>query len=513
VLTEPARSLGATFESDGLVDLLVDAAKDQPGALPLLADHMAELWSRMQAREDGVIRIADRSEIVQVSSVLVKRADRFLTDHVADFETIKRLFCLQLAHVPREGEPVRRRASRSNCTESEWLLIEQMSEAEWRLLVTSETDGVPQAEIAHEVLLREWPTLRQWLLQQREFLAWRGETEHARREADLVPKARRAGALLMGRGLEQAESWLAVRAGDIGEAERAYISESLRKRKEQERTLKGLVWAIIITAVAGPLGILYLSQFRAGLIDARIQSMLVQGEIVAAAIAADATVEAGTITVDPERLLELQAGERYGPSDEALSGLEFAINPERIAPVLRRLVTPTNTRARIYDRDGGLILDSRNLYDVLKFDLPPPSQKPSFLERAYVAIRTWLSRGTLPLYHEMGPQERKTYQEVAAALQGLISSMVRINERGEVIVSVSVPVRRFGSVRDAIMLSTTGADIDNMVASERLAIIKFSGIFLLIALVEAWLVVRTMRGVVWRSQRTKVKSPGKIELR
>ena len=75
------------------------------------------------------------------------------------------------------------------------------------------------------------------------------------------------------------------------------------------------------------IGILYLSQFRAGLIDARIQSLLVQGEIIAGAIAASATVETDTITIDPERLLELQAGESYGPSDEALSGLEFPDQP------------------------------------------------------------------------------------------------------------------------------------------------------------------------------------------
>src|SRR6202011_4631604 len=167
-------------------------------------------------------------------------------------------------------------------------------------------------------------------------------------------------------------------------------------------SFSSLTRRIIFLNVTGLLalliGVFYLSQFRAGLIDARVQSLLVQGEIIAGAIAASATVETDTITIDPERLLELQAGESYGPSDEALSGLEFPINPERVAPLLRRLVSPTNTRARIYDRDGGVILDSRNLYDVLRFDLPPPSQKPSFLERAYVAIRTWLSRGTLPLY-------------------------------------------------------------------------------------------------------------------
>jgi two-component system, OmpR family, sensor histidine kinase ChvG len=246
------------------------------------------------------------------------------------------------------------------------------------------------------------------------------------------------------------------------------------------------------------IGVLYLSQFRAGLIDARIQSLLVQGEIIAGAIAASATVETDTITIDPERLLELQAGESYGPSDESLSGLEFPINPERIAPVLRRLVSPTNTRARIYDRDGGLILDSRNLYDVLRFDLPPPTHKPSFLERAYIAVRTWFGRGTLPRYRELGPQNGKSYEEVANALQGFKSSMVRINERAEVIVSVAVPVQRFRAVRGALMLSTQGADIDNMVGAERLAIFKLFLIASGVMVVLSFLLAGTIAGPVRR---------------
>jgi two-component system sensor histidine kinase ChvG len=285
-------------------------------------------------------------------------------------------------------------------------------------------------------------------------------------------------------------------------------------------SFSSLTRRIIFLNVTGLLalliGVFYLSQFRAGLIDARVQSLLVQGEIIAGAIAASATVETDTITIDPERLLELQAGESYGPSDEALSGLEFPINPERVAPLLRRLVSPTNTRARIYDRDGGLILDSRNLYDVLKFDLPPPSQKPSFLERAYVAIRTWLSRGTLPLYHEMGPQNGKNYEEVAKALQGFKSSMVRINERGEVIVSVAVPVQRFRAVRGALMLSTQGSDIDNMVAAERLAIFKLfliaSGVMVVLSFLLAGTIAGPVRRLAESAQLVRRRIRGRVEI-
>ena len=285
-------------------------------------------------------------------------------------------------------------------------------------------------------------------------------------------------------------------------------------------TFSSLTRRIIFLNVTGLLalviGILYLSQFRAGLIDARVQSLLVQGEIIAGAIAASATVETDTITIDPERLLDLQAGESYGPSEEALSGLEFPINPERVAPVLRRLVSPTNTRARIYDRDGVLILDSRNLYDVLRFDLPPPTQKPGYLERAYVAIRTWFSRGTLPLYRELGPQNGKSYGEVGNALQGFKSSMVRINERGEVIVSVAVPVQRFRAVRGALMLSTQGADIDNMVGAERLAIFKVfliaSGVMVVLSFLLAGTIAGPVRRLAESAQLVRRRIRSRVEI-
>ncbi|UFS78842.1 MULTISPECIES: sensor histidine kinase [Tardiphaga] len=247
--------------------------------------------------------------------------------------------------------------------------------------------------------------------------------------------------------------------------------------------------------------ILYLSQFRAGLIDARAQSLLVQAEIIASAIAASATVETNTITIDPDRLLDLKPGETYGVPDE-LSGLDFPINPERVAPVLRRLISPTKTRARIYDRDGVLILDSRSLYgrgDVLRFELPPPTtEKPGFAERTMIAVRTWLNRGDLPLYRELGPENGNGYQEVQQSLDGLKSSMVRINERGEVIVSVAVPVQRFRAVHGSLMLSTQGDDIDQMVTAERLAILKVFAVAAVVMIVLSLLLASTIAGPVRR---------------
>jgi two-component system sensor histidine kinase ChvG len=261
------------------------------------------------------------------------------------------------------------------------------------------------------------------------------------------------------------------------------------------RRIVSLNLAGLVALVAS---ILYLSQFRAGLIDARAQSLLVQAEIIAGAIAASATVQTNTITIDPDRLLDLKPGETYGAPDE-YSGLVFPINPERVAPVLRTLISPTKTRARIYDRDGGLILDSRNLENVLRFELPPPSsQRPGIAERTMIAIRTWLNRGDLPLYRELGPENGNGYQEVAQSLKGQKSSMVRVNDRGEVIVSVAVPVQRFRAINGALMLSTQGDDIDQMVTAERLAILKVGGVASAVMIVLSLLLASTIAGPVRR---------------
>jgi two-component system sensor histidine kinase ChvG len=278
-----------------------------------------------------------------------------------------------------------------------------------------------------------------------------------------------------------------------------------------------IVFLNVASLVVLFIGILYLSQSRQFFIEARIRSLQVQAEIIAGAIAASAAVETDSITIDPDRLLELQLGETYGP-DEA--SLEFPINPERVAPVLRRLISPTNTRARIYDREGVLLLDSRSLYgrgDVLRFDMPTPqAERPGFFQRQWLSIKKRLTRGDFPIYQELGPQSGKGYPEVVAALAGTTNSIVRMNSRGEVIVSVATPLQRFRAVRGVLLLSTQGADIEDSVSAERLAILK---VFAVAAVVMTFLSVflaRTIAGPVRRladaAERVRRRVRSRVEI-
>lgn len=296
----------------------------------------------------------------------------------------------------------------------------------------------------------------------------------------------------------EADEQDAPRAGllaRLGRAVRAvlFISVSSLTRRIVMLNLVGLVALVS--------GILYLNQFRAGLIDARVQSLLTQGEIMAGAIAASATVETNTIWVDPNRLLELEAGESIQLTDEGFGSLEFPLNPERVAPILRRLILPTRTRARVYDRDGQLLLDSRSLYargDILRFDLPPPVSEPTLMERIMRSINSLFRPGDWPLYEELGTASGRSYPEVVRALQGASTSMVRQNERGEIIVSVAVPVQRFRAVTGVLLLSTQGGDIDAIVRAERLAIVRVFLVAAAVMVVLSVLLAGTIAGPVRR---------------
>ena len=243
-------------------------------------------------------------------------------------------------------------------------------------------------------------------------------------------------------------------------------------------------------------GILFLNQFRDSLIEAREESLLTQGEIIAAAISAQASVDTDSITIDPERLLELQAGESTYPMESETENLDFPINPEDVAPVLRRLISPTRTRARIYDRDGLIILDSDRLYSggqILRYDLPPINEKKrGFLEKYWLQFRHWFWQRDLPLYVETPNGNGTAYSEVVTALTGGPGSETRRTTGGDTIVSVAVPVQRFRAVLGVLLLSTEAGDIDSIIDKERYAIMRVFGVAVAVSALLSVLLASTI---------------------
>ncbi|MEP6432565.1 MAG: sensor histidine kinase, partial [Lentilitoribacter sp.] len=254
-------------------------------------------------------------------------------------------------------------------------------------------------------------------------------------------------------------------------------------------------------------GILYLNQFREGLIDARVESLLTQGEIISGAIAASASVETDSITIDPQKLLELQAGESLSPtvSDDNV----FPFDPKLIAPVLRRVISPTRTRARIYDQDAVLLLDSRFLYtsgQVLRFDLGETEDEDvPIWDRISKFFNGILQPGNLSIYRESAQADGSIYPEVMSALTGGRGAVVRVTEDSELIVSVAVPVQRFRAVLGALLLSTQAGDIDKIVQAEREAIFRVFGVAAFVTIILSLLLASTIANPLRRLSAAAVR--------
>ena len=182
--------------------------------------------------------------------------------------------------------------------------------------------------------------------------------------------------------------WLRARARVAWRFLTARFSSSLTRRIVV-LNLGGLLVLVV--------GFLLLDQFRADLIEARVQSLTIQADIIAAAVSASATGDTDSITIDPDKLLQLAPGQSVAPSPSDEDATQFSINPALVGPFLHRLVTPTHTRARIYDSDGRLLLDSRSFSArgaVVRSDLPDASERRGFADRLVARLRSLLLTST-----------------------------------------------------------------------------------------------------------------------
>ena len=258
-------------------------------------------------------------------------------------------------------------------------------------------------------------------------------------------------------------------------------------------------------------GILYLNQWRAGLSDARVQSLRVQGEIIAAAIAASATVDSDVIQVDPDRLLQLKSGGAVSPFSFYDPSLEFPINPERVAPLLGNLVTPTRTRARIYDQSGFMILDSASIYQrggVIR-------SKPTATSGSdwWTTVMSWVPGDDFPPYKEYGPDEGTKYPEVAAALSGAPADVVRVDANHQLVISVAVPVQRVRATVGVLLLSTAPGEIDSIVATERWGVLRIALVAATVTIIISLLLAGTIAGPLRRLSEAAEKVQTSISSR
>ncbi len=277
-----------------------------------------------------------------------------------------------------------------------------------------------------------------------------------------------------------------------------------------------IVLANLLGLVVLVSGMVWLSQTQAWLITAKYESLKIQGEIIASAIASSALIDrdggGGSLLFNPERLPELDAL-RVPFRDDGFAAMELSLRHERVIPVLKRLIHPThNTRARIYDRNGKQIVNSNELND-LSFPLPldpaidpRPAAEPETpakrvkVKNFWTRLAGFFDRSDLPIYREIGRGASGTsYPEVRQALRGAaLPPMLLLTDDQEKIVSLAIPIQRRNAVLGALLLSTRPGEIDEIINSERSVMLTIVLLALAASIFASLLLARTIAGPMRR---------------
>jgi two-component system sensor histidine kinase ChvG len=210
-------------------------------------------------------------------------------------------------------------------------------------------------------------------------------------------------------------------------------------------------------------GALVLNELRQGLVNARIDSLTTQGELMASIIDQAAT-----------------SGEPFPQMDPANAGV-----------VLQMLANPKTQRARLFDPDGRPVADSELVADRVEERALPPARK----------------RGETPMGLSLGAPrgaaaseaQAALKAEVAQALRGRPVAVLRRGENGDRVVSVSIPIQRVQAVLGVLTLEAN--DVDAIIARERMAQVPFYLIAIAVSLASSLLLTRLIAQPVRRLAR------------
>ena len=273
---------------------------------------------------------------------------------------------------------------------------------------------------------------------------------------------------------------------------------ALKRRSLLQRLLpSSLVARIALINILGllllSLGVLYFNQLRQGLINARSQSLMVQAQIIASAVAGSATADTSSIVIDPEKM---EAEPDPADNDAGMGVSYFPITPDRAGPVIRRLLANTSIRGQIIDTSGSLVVDSNILNDsgIIQTTIAPPRKVrwSEWLAEPFYWLGDRMFAQNFPKHEDYALSDNQNRAEIAAALGGATVNLTRLNAAHETTVLVVVPVQRFRAIQGALVLSTEGGEIDSVLRAERRIVFFTFGFSALVALALSTLLARTI---------------------
>jgi WD40 repeat protein len=368
-IERPAGHAGLLLEP-GVVEGILRDVVGQPGALPLLSHSLLETWTRRSGR---MLTLIGYLQSGGVQGAIAQTAETVYQDALSpEQQALARNVFLRLTELGEGTEDTRRRVSIAELVprpEQEPEVREVLQTLAAARLVTI---GEGTVEVAHEALIRHWPTLREWLDEDREGrLLHRRLTEAAQEWEGL---GRDSGALLRGARLATTGDWATAHDRELNQLERGFLTasrqaserEAERQRRANRRLrilLAGVAAALVAALIAGTFAVVQRGRARHSATVAQAGRLAAQAREVAPK------------HPDLALLLSLEAL-RLDDSVDSLGTLLGALeHGSRIRAWLQGFDTPVEGTA--FSPDGKLLasvtLDGATLWDTSTWrPLGPP---------------------------------------------------------------------------------------------------------------------------------------------
>jgi WD40 repeat protein len=207
-IVQPATAVGLTFES-GVVEQLLQDILGEPAGLPLLQFTLLKLWEQ---RDRNRITHAAYEQVGGGRLALARSADSFYSQLIPEEQVTARRILLRMVRPGAGLEITSRRIRREDLHRGGEdpgrvdRVLSKLVAAHLVRLTAGETPGDTQVEVAHEALVRNWPTLVSWLEEEKLAIATRQRFESRAAEWNRLGQG---GGLLDEVELREAERWLA----------------------------------------------------------------------------------------------------------------------------------------------------------------------------------------------------------------------------------------------------------------------------------------------------------------
>ena len=209
-------------------------------------------------------------------------------------------------------------------------------------------------------------------------------------------------------------------------------------RPRPSSRLGGLILGLnLLGLVALVVGALVLNESRRGLIQAQIDALTTQDQLISYVVAKAAS------RGEPEPALDVGAA----------------------SEILRFMEVPRTERARLFAPDGAVIADTDVIADkVIEHPLPPARPRAG-------PLAWWGERRERADAARSARAHRAEQDEVALALTGRAVSGVRLGEARGRVVSVSLPIQNVAKVLGVLTIER--GDVDATLWAQRLALLPF----------------------------------------